>query len=105
MAREKPKLGPLTVPAQPCAAWKARLTAALLADAIERLRQSFEGVDVGAGGSLGRGPLDRQVLALAHGIDEARFLGRVLDPGAVGLGIHLVVCARNLDVGIGIGLE
>src|SRR5215468_3220206 len=68
----------------------------LLADPIERFGQPAERINIGAGGSLGGGAFDGEVRALAHGVDQPGLLGRVLDPGTVGLGVHGVGCAGNL---------
>src|SRR5262249_61588499 len=60
---------------------------------------------VGRLGAAARGSLHHQVGALAHGVDHARFLGGVLDPGPVVLGVHRELGAADLGGGIRIGLE
>src|SRR6266567_227451 len=62
---------------------------ALLLDLVERLSEA----------------LHRQVGALAHGIDHARLLGNVLDPGPVVLGVHPELGGADLGGGVRIGLE
>src|SRR5215471_17949670 len=61
---------------------------ALLLDLVERLGEALERILVGRLGEAARGSLHRQVGALAHGVDHARFLGDVLDPGPIVLGVH-----------------
>src|SRR5215831_3683431 len=68
---------------------------ALLLDLVERLSEAFERVLVGRLGAAARSSLHRQVGALAHGVDHARLLGDVLDPGPV-----VLVYIANLAVPI-----
>src|SRR5262249_38073880 len=56
-------------------------------------------------GEAARGSLHRQIGALAHGVDHARFLGDVLDPGPIVLGVHRELGGADLGGGIRIGLE
>src|ERR1041385_9472439 len=61
-------------------------SAAFLRDAVERLGNPLKRERIGGGGALGGHRLDHGVGRFAHGIDQPRLFGRVLDPGAVVLG-------------------
>src|SRR5258708_24297303 len=61
---------------------------ALLLDLVERLGEALERILVGRLGAAARSSLHSQIGALAHGVDHARFLAGVLDPGAIALGVH-----------------
>src|SRR5262249_27952615 len=74
-------------------------------DLVERLSEALERVLVGRLGAAARGSLYRQVGALAHGIDHARLLGNVLDPGPVVVGVHRELGGADLGGGVRIGLE
>src|SRR5258707_690122 len=63
-----------------------RRSAAFLAHLVQRLRQALERKHIAGGGAARRRALDGQVGTLAHGVDQTRLLGGILDPGAVGLG-------------------
>src|SRR5262245_59350152 len=78
---------------------------ALLLDLVERLGQALERILVGRRGAAAGGALHGQVGALAHGIDHARLLGDVLDPGAVVLRVHRELGAADLGGGVRAGLE
>src|SRR5262249_10955317 len=78
---------------------------ALLLDLVERLGEALERILVGRLGAAARSSLHRQVGALAHGVDHARFLADVLDPGAIVSGVHRELGGADLGGGIGIGLE
>src|SRR3954463_13070761 len=78
---------------------------ALLRGAVERLAQAFQRVAVGRLRPLRGRSLDDKVAALAHGIDHARFLGGVLDPGAVVLRVHGEFAAADLDRRIAVRFE
>src|SRR2546429_9737497 len=78
---------------------------ALLLDLVERLGAALERILVGRLGAATRSSLHRQVGTLAHGVDHARFLGDVLDPGAIVLGVHGELGGADLGGGIRTGLE
>src|SRR5258708_20765691 len=78
---------------------------ALLLDLIERLGEALERILVGRLGAAARSSLHRQVGALAHGVNHARFLADVLDPGAIALGVHRELGGADLGGGIPIVLE
>src|SRR5260370_29718781 len=78
---------------------------ALLLDFLERLREPLERILVGRRRPATGCALHRQVGALAHGIDHARLLGDVLDPGTVVLRVHRELDSANLGGRIGAGLE
>src|SRR5207237_10847409 len=73
---------------------------AFLLGAVERLRETLERVLVGRLGAAAGDALDGEVGALAHGIDHARLLGDVLDPGAVVLGVHRELGGADLGGGV-----
>src|ERR1700722_15563131 len=83
----------------------ATTSPAFLADLVERLGEPLERIGVGRRGAPRRLALDGHIRALAHGIDQTRLLGSVLDPGAVTLGVHVVARAAELDGRVGIRLE
>src|SRR5258708_25246904 len=78
---------------------------ALLLDLVERLGEALERILVGRLGAAARSSLHRQIGALAHGVDHARFLAGVLDPGAIALGVHGELGGADLGGGNRIGLE
>src|ERR1051326_5107202 len=78
---------------------------ARLRGAVERLREAFERITIDRLDAVTRSPGYDEVGPLAHGLDQARFLGRVLDPGAVVLGIEGELGGPDLDRGVGRGLE
>src|SRR5262249_45031217 len=84
---------------------RASALLALLLDLVERLGEALERVLVGRGGAATGGALHRPVGALAHGVDHARLLGDVLDPGAVVLRVHRELGGADLGGGVGAGLE
>ena len=78
---------------------------ALLLDLVERLCEPLERILVGRRRAAAGGALHRQIGALAHGVDHARLLGDVLDPGAVVLRVHRELGGADLGGRIGAGLE
>src|SRR5258707_4183485 len=82
-----------------------RRSAAFLAHLVQRLRQALERKHIAGGGAARRRALDGQVGALAHGVDQTRLLGGILDPGAVGLGVHGVGGPAHFERRVRIALE
>src|SRR5438874_8059658 len=76
---------------------KWSLAPAILRQAVERLRQAFQRKGVDSLGALGGDALDGDVGGFAHGIYHPLFLGRVLDPEPVALGIHRVRAATDFE--------
>src|SRR4029453_15808941 len=78
---------------------------ALLLNLVERLREALERNLVGRRGAAAGGAAHSQVGGLAHGVDHARLLGDVLDPGAVVERVHRELGAADLGGGVRRGLE
>src|SRR5581483_12248527 len=93
------------------ARWKAvksrkkRLAPAVLRDLVESLRQALQREGVDGLGALGRNTLDRDIGRAAHGLHHGVFLGRVLDPESVALGVHRVGRAADVDRRFRTGLQ
>src|SRR5215831_2052129 len=81
------------------------VSSAFLPDLVERQREAFERIHIGAHGPFGGRALDHKILAFAHGFDQLGLLGGILHPSAVRLGIHRIVPARDFNVGVAVGLE
>src|SRR5262249_20853379 len=73
---------------------------ALLLDLVERLREPLECILIGRLRAAAGRAFHRQVGALAHGIDHARFLGDILDPGTVVLRVHRELGGADLGGGV-----
>src|SRR5476651_966691 len=70
---------------------------AILRQPVERLGEALEREGIGGLGALGRHALDGDIGGLAHGVDHPLFLGGVLDPEAVALGVHRVRRAADIE--------
>src|SRR5205085_2547807 len=70
---------------------------AFLRRPIDRLANALERERIGGLGAAGGGGLDHHVGALAHGVEQLGLFRRVLDPGAVVLGVHREVRAADSD--------
>src|SRR5260370_2853225 len=82
-----------------------RALPALLRGAVEGLGQSLERIAVDRFRAAAGGAAHDEVGALAHGIDQPRLLGRILDPGAVALGVHGELGGADLGGRVGRALE
>src|SRR5262245_58297508 len=91
--------------AGPAASASLRPLFTFLRSAVERLRNALERERVGGRGSLRGLGLDHGVAGLAHGLDQPRLFGGVLDPGAVVLGVHREAAAADGHGRFGVGLE
>src|SRR5260221_7090552 len=83
----------------------AAVLLALLLDLIERLREPLERILVRRLRAAARGALDCDVGALAHGVDHARLLAHIFNPGAVVLSVHGELGGPDLGCGVGTGFE
>src|SRR5712691_10669909 len=83
----------------------AKALRTFLRDAVERLADALERERVGGLGAPRGGRLDHQVGALAHGVDQLRFVGGGLQPGAVVLGVERERGAADRQAGVSRGLE
>src|SRR3984957_2702818 len=72
------------------------LAPAILRQPVERLGKPLQRERIRGLGALCRHPLDDHIGGLAHGVDHPLFLGGVLDPEAVALGVHRVGSAADL---------
>src|ERR1700748_2149421 len=86
-------------------ATRALTSAAFLTDLVERLSEALRRKNVDGPGAARRGPLDGDVAALAHGVDQLGLLGRILDPSAVIEGVHRIGRPAEFQGGVRIGLE
>src|SRR5216684_5480918 len=81
------------------------LALAILRQFVERLRKSLQREGVRGLGALGRHALDHDVRSLTHGVDHPLFLGGVLDPQTIALGVHRVRSATDLQRRFRAGLQ
>src|SRR5262249_3626422 len=73
------------------------LALALLRDLVERLRKPLQRKCIRGLGALGGDALDHGVRRTAQRLDHLLFLGGVLDPEAVALGVHRIARAADLQ--------
>src|SRR3954463_7202505 len=72
-------------------------TLAILRQFVERLGKPLHREVVRGLGALSRHALDHHVGSLAHGFDHPFFLGGILDPEAVALGVHRIGTTADLQ--------